>query len=67
MNELMIIVFGLAVVRTLTPLIKKENFKLPTIFVAFITCWAFYHLLLIVLRLLLMAYNKQTNRVITNK
>jgi hypothetical protein len=45
MNELMIIVFGLAVVRTLTPLIKKENFKLSTIFVAFITCWAFYHLL----------------------
>ena len=45
MNELMIIAFGLAVVRTLTPLIKKENFKLPTIFLAFTTCWAFYHLL----------------------
>ena len=45
MNELMIIVFGLAVVRTLTPLIKKENFKLSTILVAIMTCWAFYQLL----------------------
>ena len=45
MNELMIVVFGLAVVRTLTPLIKKENYNFATISVAVTTCWAFYHLL----------------------
>lgn len=45
MNELMIIIFGLAVVRTLTPLIKKDNFNVATISVAVMTCWAFYHLL----------------------
>ncbi len=45
MNELMIIVFGLAVVRTLTPLIKKENYNVGSVCVALMTCWAFYHLL----------------------
>lgn len=45
MNELMIIIFGFAVIRTLTPLMKKENFSASTIFLAVITCWAFYHLL----------------------
>ncbi len=45
MNELMIIIFGLAVIRTLTPLIEKKNFNIPTITVATMTCWAFYHLL----------------------
>jgi hypothetical protein len=45
MNELMIIIFGLAVVRTLTPLTKKENFSIGSVFLCLITCWAFYHLL----------------------
>jgi hypothetical protein len=45
MNELMIIVFGLAVVRTLTPLAKKENYSIGSVLLALITCWAFYHLL----------------------
>lgn len=45
MDELMIIVFGLAVVRTLVPLAKKENYNFSTIFVAVVTCLAFYHLL----------------------
>jgi TRAP-type C4-dicarboxylate transport system permease small subunit len=45
MNELMIIVFGLAVVRTLTPLIKKENWNFGSLLLAISMCWAFYHLL----------------------
>tara|TARA_R110001606_G_scaffold383774_1_gene546198 strand:- start:410 stop:571 length:162 start_codon:yes stop_codon:yes gene_type:complete len=45
MNELMIIVFGLAVVRTLHSLANPDNYSIGNIFVAVVTCWAFYHLL----------------------
>ena len=45
MNELMIIVFGLATIRTLTPLTKTENFTFVNIFLSATMCWAFWHLL----------------------
>ena len=45
MNELMIITFGLAVVRTLTPLMDKEKINFSSLFMASTMCWAFYHLL----------------------
>ena len=45
MNELMIIVFGLATIRSLTPLMKTENWNFEKIFVAFGMCWAYWHLL----------------------
>lgn len=45
MNELMIIIFGLAVIRTLSPLAKKENYKIGNILNAVTMCWAFWHLI----------------------
>jgi uncharacterized protein YegL len=45
MNELMVIVFGLAVIRTITPLTEQENWNIPKLSVAISTSWAFYHLL----------------------
>jgi hypothetical protein len=45
MNELMIIIFALAVVRSAAPLRKKENFNFATILIAILMCWAFWHLL----------------------
>lgn len=45
MNELMIIIFGLATVRTLMPLADENNWKLAKIILAVSMCWAFWHLL----------------------
>jgi len=45
MNELMIIVFGLATIRTLTPLMKQENWNSGSLLLAISMCWAFWHLL----------------------
>ena len=45
MNELMVIIFGLAVVRTISPLTERENYKFGRILVAATMVWAFYHLL----------------------
>jgi len=45
MNELMIIIFGLATVRAVYPLSKKENYSVGSILVAVSMVWAFYHLL----------------------
>lgn len=44
-NELMVIIFGWAVIRTLRPLAKKENYSLSSVLRAALMCWAFYHLL----------------------
>ena len=45
MNKLMIIILGLAVVRTLTPLVNQENWTFFKVANAVTMCWAFYHLL----------------------
>lgn len=45
MNELMIIILGLAVIRTITPFTDKENYTFPKITVAVLTTWAYIHLL----------------------
>jgi hypothetical protein len=42
---MMIIIFGLATIRTLVPLAKKENFTFGSIALATTMCWAYYHLL----------------------
>ena len=44
MNELMLIVFGLAVIRALVPL-AKDDYSGGQLFVAVTMCWAYYHLL----------------------
>ena len=45
MNELMVIIFGMAVVRTLTPLADPEKISVGSLFLAGSMCWAFWHLL----------------------
>ena len=45
MNEIMIIIFGLATVRAISPLAKKENYNVGSILLAGSMAWAFYHLL----------------------
>lgn len=45
MNELMIIVFGLATIRAIKPLAEPENWKFGKITVALTMCWAFWHLI----------------------
>tara|TARA_R110000765_G_scaffold239305_3_gene341921 strand:- start:284 stop:451 length:168 start_codon:yes stop_codon:yes gene_type:complete len=44
MNELMVIFFGLAVIRAIVPLADPKNYNVGTIFVSISTSWAFYHL-----------------------
>tara|TARA_R110000764_G_scaffold72464_3_gene148628 strand:+ start:6511 stop:6681 length:171 start_codon:yes stop_codon:yes gene_type:complete len=45
MNEIMIILFGLATIRTITPLKDGENWDIPHLLLAGSTSWAFYHLI----------------------
>jgi len=45
MNELMIIIFGLAVVRTISPLADKDNHSFASFLLAGSMIWAFYHLI----------------------
>jgi hypothetical protein len=45
MNELMIIIFALATIRTLAPLMEQENWSFGKVLLAVSMCWAFWHLL----------------------